>query len=107
MLESRLPPGAWGEQWSPMTRPLRPLPKCRWPEARELVSVCLSRPKMPILGVVAQDLLKKSLPFLNISGKQVPWGNVERNAEVTKLMAGHRWYGPGSHFVNLAPDDVR
>ena len=21
------------------------------------------------------------------------------------LMAGNRWYGPGSHFVNLAPDD--
>jgi len=26
---------------------------------------------------------------------QVPWGNVERNAEVTKLMAEHRWYVPG------------
>jgi len=33
--ESRLPPGAWGQQFSPMPRPLRPLPKCRWPEARE------------------------------------------------------------------------
>ena len=21
-------------------------------------------------------------------------------------MAEHRWYGPGSHFLNLAPDDV-
>jgi len=51
-------------------------------------------------------LLKKVLPFLNISGRQVSWGNVERNAEVTKLMAEHRLYGPGSHFVNLAPDDV-
>jgi len=57
-------------------------------------------------GVAAQDLLKKLLPFLNISGRQVPWGNNERNAEVTKLMAEHRWYGPGSHFVNLAPGDV-
>ena len=37
-LESRLPPGAWGQQWSPMPRPLRPLPKCRWPEARESIS---------------------------------------------------------------------
>jgi len=55
--------------------------------------------------VAAQDLLKKALPFLNISGRQVPWGNAERNAEVTKLMAEHRWYGPGSHFANLAPDD--
>ena len=36
--------------------------------------------------MVAQDLLKKLLPFLNLSGRQVPWGNVERNAEVTKLM---------------------
>jgi len=57
-------------------------------------------------GGVAQDLLKKLLPFLNISGWQVPWGNAERNAEVTKLMAEHRWYGPGSHFVNLAPGNV-
>ena len=57
-------------------------------------------------GVVAQDLLKKLLPFLNISGRQVPWGSAERNAEVTKLMAEHRWFGPGSHFVDLAPDDV-
>jgi len=31
---------------------------------------------------------------------------IERNAEVTKLMTEHRWYGPGSHFVNLAPGDV-
>jgi len=51
-------------------------------------------------------LLKKVLPFLSISGRQVPWGSAERNAEVTKPMAEHRWYGPGSHFVNLAPDDV-
>jgi len=36
-------------------------------------------------GVAAQDLLKKVLPC-----RQVPWGNVERNAEVTKLMAEHR-----------------
>ena len=57
-------------------------------------------------GVVLQDLLKKLLPFFNISGWQVPWGNVERNAEVTKLMAEHRWYGPGSHFLNLAPGEV-
>ena len=57
-------------------------------------------------GVVAQDLLKNLLPFLNISGRQVPWGNAGRNSEVTKLMAEHRWYGPGSHFVNLAPGDV-
>jgi len=41
-------------------------------------------------GVVAQDLLEKVLPFLNISGRQVPRGNAERNAEVTKLMAEHR-----------------
>ena len=51
-------------------------------------------------------MLKKLLLFLSISGRQVPWGNDERNSEVTKLMAGHRWYGPGSHFVNLAPGDV-
>jgi len=57
-------------------------------------------------GVAAQDLLKKVLPFLKTSGRQVPWGNAERNSEVTKLMAEHRWYGPGSHFVNLAPGDV-
>ena len=49
---------------------------------------------------------KKVLPFLNISGRQGPWGNAGRNAEVTKLMAEHRRYGPGSHFMNLAPDDV-
>ena len=44
--------------------------------------------------------------FLNISGRQLPWGNAERNAEITKLMAEHQWYGPGSDLVNLAPDDV-
>ena len=42
--ESRLPPGAWGQQWSPMPRPLRPLPKCRWPEARE---PCRTRSPQP------------------------------------------------------------
>ena len=57
-------------------------------------------------GVAAQDLLKEVLTFLSIQGRQVPWGSVKRNTEVTKLMAEHRWYGPGSHFVNLAPDDV-
>ena len=51
-------------------------------------------------------MLKKVLPFLNISGRQVPWGSAERNAEVTELMAGHRRYGPGPHCMNLAPDDV-
>jgi len=46
-------------------------------------------------GVAAQDLPKKVLPFLIISGRQVPWGNVERNAEVTKLIfEEHRWHGP-------------
>ena len=24
----------------------------------------------------------------------------------SKLMAEHRWYGPGPHFMNLAPGDV-
>ena len=62
-----------------------------------------SRPE----GRGAQDLLKKALPFLNISGRQVPWGNAGRNAEVTKLMAEHRRYGPGSHYANLAPGDVQ
>jgi len=57
-------------------------------------------------GVAAQDFLKKVLPFLSISGRQVPWGNAEKNAEVTKLMAENRWHGPGSHFLNLAPYDV-
>ena len=56
--------------------------------------------------MAAQDFLKKVLPFLNISGRKVPWGSAERNAEVTKLMTKHRWYGPGSNFANLAPDDV-
>ena len=55
---------------------------------------------------MTQDLLKELLPFLSISGRQVPWGSAERNAEVTKLMAKHRWYGPGSNFANLAPEDV-
>ena len=34
-------------------------------------------------GVVAQGFLKKLLPFLGISGRQVPWGSAERNSEVT------------------------
>ena len=57
-------------------------------------------------GVAAQDLPKRVLPFLSISGRQVPWGNAERNSEVTELMAEHWWYGQGFHFVDLAPDDV-
>ena len=54
-------------------------------------------------GVVAQDLIKKLLPFLHISGRQVPWGSAERNAEVTKLMAERGWYGPGPHFFPAPP----
>ena len=57
-------------------------------------------------GVAAQDLPKRVLPFLSISVRQVPWGNAERNSEVTELMAEHWWYGQGFHFVDLAPDDV-
>ena len=33
-------------------------------------------------GVAAQDLLKKVLPFLNISGRQVPWGSVAHTSSL-------------------------
>ena len=37
----------------------------------------------------------------SMSDEKVLWGNTERKAELTKLMAEHRWHGPGSHVVNL------
>jgi hypothetical protein len=36
----------------------------------------------------------------------VPWGSRERAAEMTKLIADHRFAGTSSIFYSVAPDDV-
>ena len=40
-------------------------------------------------------------------GKHVPWSGQERSAELTHLYALWRFFGAGSWFFTVAPDDVR
>ena len=49
-------------------------------------------------GEEAREVLRKVLRFINLSGSVVPWGNLERKSEITKLMAGCRFDGPNSLF---------
>ena len=39
---------------------------------------------------MARAVLKRVIGFINLAAKAVPWGNRERAAEMTKLMADHR-----------------
>ena len=57
-------------------------------------------------GVTARTVVKKVIGFINLSGSKVPWGTRERAAEMTKLIADHRYAGPSSIFYSVAPDDV-
>ncbi len=49
-------------------------------------------------GTAAREVLSRVLGFINLSGSKVPWGTRERAAEMTKLIADHRYAGPSSIF---------
>ena len=53
-------------------------------------------------GLAATD----SQSFANLVAGGVPWGSRERAAEMTKLMAAHRYAGPASTYYTIAPDGV-
>ena len=55
----------------------------------------------------ARALLKRITPMINLAGKSVKWGGLERKAVITKLYALMRRYGPASCFLTVAPDDVQ
>ena len=57
-------------------------------------------------GAAAREVLTRVIGFINLSGRKVPWGSRERAAEMTKLIADHRYAGPSSIFYSVAPDDV-
>ena len=52
------------------------------------------------------QVTKTVLRFINLSGRNVPWGNRERAGEMTLQMALHRYAGPATVFHTCAPDDV-
>ena len=54
----------------------------------------------------SRALLKQVLRFSAAAGKAVPWSGEERAAEITKLYAMWRRFGPPSAFLTCAPDDV-
>ena len=57
-------------------------------------------------SAAGREVLEEVLPFINLVGRKIPWGTVERAGEVTKHLALHRRCGPASVFMSLAPDDV-
>jgi hypothetical protein len=57
-------------------------------------------------GAAAREVLTRVISFINLSDSKVPWGSRERAAEMTKLIADHRYAGPSSIFYSVAPDDV-
>ena len=57
-------------------------------------------------GPTAREVVSRVMPFINLSSKSVPWGSGERASEMSKLIADHRYAGPSSMFISVAPDDV-
>ena len=57
-------------------------------------------------GEAALVLLRKVLPFISLCGARQRWGTQERAAEVTKHIAATRYFGLGSVFNSVSPDDV-
>jgi hypothetical protein len=57
-------------------------------------------------GAAAREVVSRVMAFINLSSSSVPWGRGERAGETTKLIADHRYAGPGSIFYSMAPDDV-
>jgi hypothetical protein len=57
-------------------------------------------------GPEAREVVTRVIGFINLSASSVPWGSRERAAELSKLIADHRYAGPSSIFYSVAPDDV-
>ena len=57
-------------------------------------------------GPEAREVVTRVIGFINLSAKSVPWSSRERAAELSKLIADHRYAGPSSIFLSVAPDDV-
>jgi hypothetical protein len=57
-------------------------------------------------GPVARGLLRKIEKFVKLCGKAVPWGRLERSAEIKMLMELARSDGSANVFYTFAPDDV-
>ena len=57
-------------------------------------------------GEDAKYILGKVLPVLNISGRNTPFGAVERRLALSKIYALQRRYGAPSIFLTIAVDDI-
>ena len=57
-------------------------------------------------GPAARAVLTHVTDFINLCARQVPWSSGERAAEMTNLIARHRYAGPASIFYSVAPDGV-
>jgi hypothetical protein len=57
-------------------------------------------------GADAAAILRTVQPFLTTCSQAVPYSNVARNGDVTKLMNMRRNFGLPSLFLTIAPDDV-
>jgi hypothetical protein len=66
----------------------------------------LRRAKADPTGEDTRELLRRVLPFLNLSSGRVMCTARERASEVTKMMGASRYNGPASNFWSVAPDDV-
>ncbi|KOO24354.1 hypothetical protein Ctob_007093 [Chrysochromulina tobinii] len=72
------------------------------PDFVKLLQSAQANPK----GEAALVLLRKVLPFISLCGAKQRWGTQERAAEVTKHIAATRFFGLGSVFNSVSPDDV-
>ena len=72
------------------------------PDFLQLLESARENPK----GPEARQVVTTVIPFINLSASSVPWGSRERAAELSKLIADHRYAGPSSIFQSVAPDDV-
>ncbi len=68
----------------------------------QLLELARENPK----GPEAREVVTSVIGFINLSASSVPWGSRERAAELSKLIADHRYAGPSSIFHSVAPDDV-
>jgi hypothetical protein len=57
-------------------------------------------------GKDARSLVGSVLKIINLSGGLVPFSGSERKAEMGPMIGMHGYFGPGSIFYNLAPDDT-
>ena len=58
------------------------------------------------LGKDAQDILKSTAPYIQMSGKHVAFSPMERNDAMTSLCAITQRYGTPSVFLTVSPDDT-